>query len=52
LQLQTRRRKIRVEGDGFLWRQDDSLLTISNHVQTVIENAPGNKRRLVKIFAS
>jgi len=31
--------KFRVEGDGFLWRQNDSFLTISNHVRTVIENA-------------
>ena len=30
--------KFRVEGDGFLWRQNDSFLTISNHVHTVIEN--------------
>jgi len=27
----------RVEGDGFLWRQDDSKLTISNNVRTRIE---------------
>ena len=31
-----------VEGDGFLFRRDDSFLTISNHVHTVIENASGN----------
>jgi hypothetical protein len=30
--------KFRVEGEGFLWRQNDSLLTISNRVHTVIEN--------------
>jgi hypothetical protein len=26
-----------VEGDGFLWRQTNSLLTISNNVRTVLE---------------
>jgi hypothetical protein len=37
LQLRSSDGKIRTEGDGFLWRQDDSFLTISNHVRTVIE---------------
>ena len=32
-----------VEGDGFLWRQSGSLLTISNNVRTVIEN-PSEKK--------
>lgn len=40
LKFQTGDGKFRVEGDGFLWRQNDSFLTISNHVQTTIENAP------------
>jgi hypothetical protein len=40
LQVQTGDGKFRVEGDGFLWRQSDSFLTISNNVRTVIENAP------------
>jgi hypothetical protein len=40
LQLQSGDGKIRVEGDGFLWRQDDSFLTISNRVHTVIETGP------------
>jgi len=31
--------KFRVEGDGFLWRQDDSFLTISNHVYTMIKTS-------------
>lgn len=31
--------KFSVQGVGFLWRQNDSFLTISNRVQTVIENA-------------
>ncbi|MGA2029101.1 MAG: hypothetical protein ABSG87_03410 [Verrucomicrobiota bacterium] len=39
LEVQTGDGKFRVEGDGFLWRQNDSFLTISNHVRTVIENA-------------
>jgi hypothetical protein len=29
--------KFRVEGDGFLWQQNESSLVISNHVRTVIE---------------
>lgn len=43
LQLQSGDGKLRVEGDGFLWRQNDSLLTISNRVHTVIENMPEMK---------
>ena len=35
-----------VEGDGFLWRQSSSLLTISNHVRTVIENTSEKKAGL------
>lgn len=38
LQLQTGDGKFRVEGEGFLWRQTNSFLTISNNVRTVIEN--------------
>ncbi len=40
LRLRSGDGKIRTDGDGFLWRQDDSLLTISNHVHTVIETGP------------
>ena len=29
--------RIHVEGDGFLWRQADNSLAISNHVSTVIK---------------
>jgi hypothetical protein len=29
--------QLKIEGEGFLWRQNDSLFTISNQVQTVIE---------------
>jgi hypothetical protein len=37
LELQTGDGKIRITGDGFLWRQSDNSLTISNHVYTIIE---------------
>jgi hypothetical protein len=40
LQFQTGDGKFRVAGEGFLWRQSDSFLTISNNVRTVIENTP------------
>jgi hypothetical protein len=36
LELQTGDGKLHVEGDGFLWRQNESVLTISNHVRTTI----------------
>ena len=36
LTAQTGDGKFHVEGDGFLWRQSDSFLIISNNVQTVI----------------
>jgi len=39
LQLQAGDGRFHVEGDGFLWRQNDSFLTISNHVHTVIQSA-------------
>ncbi len=31
--------QVRIDGEGFLWRQNDSLLTISNQVETVIDQA-------------
>jgi hypothetical protein len=37
LQLATADGKIVITGDGFLWRQSDNSLTISNHVHTVIK---------------
>jgi len=43
LLLQSGDGKISTEGDGFLWRQDDSFLTISNHVHTVIKTGPEAK---------
>lgn len=39
LRLQSGDGRIRTEGDGFLWRQDDSFLNISNHVYTVIKTS-------------
>jgi hypothetical protein len=43
LQVRTGDGKFHVEGRGFLWRQSDSFLTISNRVRTVIEILPGTK---------
>lgn len=43
LRLETADGSSHIEGDGFLWRQADSFLTISNNVQTVIENTPERK---------
>ena len=43
LRLETADGSSHVEGDGFLWRQTDSFLTISNDVQTVIEAGPKKK---------
>jgi len=37
LKLRTGDGNYRVTGEGFLWRQNDSSLTISNNVRTVIE---------------
>jgi hypothetical protein len=45
LQFQTGDGKFRVEGEGFLWRQADQFLTISNNVRTVIENAPESETK-------
>jgi hypothetical protein len=40
LRLRSGDEKFRVEGDGFLFHQTNSFLTISNNVRTVIEDAP------------
>ena len=40
LQLRNGDGKIRIEGDGFLWRQNDSFLTLSNNVHMEIETGP------------
>ncbi len=37
LELQSGDGKFRVEGDGFLWLQNESSLVISNHVRSVIK---------------
>jgi hypothetical protein len=37
LQLRTGDGNLRIEGDGFLWRQTNQWLTISNHQHTVIK---------------
>jgi hypothetical protein len=43
LRLETADASSHVEGDGFLWRQTNQFLTISNNVRTVIEAAPEKK---------
>ena len=43
LQVRSGDGRFHVEGEGFLWRQSDSFLTISNHVRTVIEVSPEKK---------
>jgi hypothetical protein len=40
VQVRTGDGKFRVEGEGFLWRQTNSSLTISNNVRSLIEMAP------------
>lgn len=40
LEMQTTDGKFHVNGEGFLWRQNDSLLIISNRVHTVIIDLP------------
>jgi hypothetical protein len=37
LQLLMSDGKFRVDGDGFLWRQNELSLSISNHVHTIID---------------
>ena len=37
LEMRTGDGKLQVTGEGFLWRQNDSLLIISNNVKTVID---------------
>lgn len=37
--------RIHVEGDGFLWQENDSSLVISNHVRTVIELLPAKPNK-------
>ena len=46
LRLETGDGDSHVEGDGFLWRQSSSFLTISNNVRTVIEKTSETKAGL------
>jgi hypothetical protein len=45
LQARTADGKFHLEGEGFLWRQTNSSLIISNRVRTVIGNAPNRTRK-------
>jgi hypothetical protein len=36
--------QLKIDGEGFLWRQNDSMFTISNQVNTVIDRMPASKR--------
>jgi len=38
LSLQNGDGRIRIEGEGFLWQQTNSFLTVSNEVRTTIES--------------
>jgi hypothetical protein len=38
--MQTGDGQLRIDGQGFLWRQNESFLIISNHVQTIVDKAP------------
>jgi len=46
LQMRTGDGNLRIEGDGFLWRQTNQWLTISNHQHTVIDGALESKTGL------
>lgn len=35
---------LKIDGEGFMWRQDDSVFTISNQVKTVIEKTAALNR--------
>lgn len=43
--LQTGDGKVSVEGEGFLWRQTDSFLTISNRQHTVLKTEAENNTK-------
>jgi len=38
LSMQNGDGKVRIEGEGFLWRQNDAVLVVSNRVRTTIES--------------
>lgn len=42
--LRTGDGQLKIDGEGFLWRQNDSVFTISNQVETVIDRKPAPKR--------
>jgi hypothetical protein len=42
--MQTGDEELQVDGQGFLWRQSESFLIISNQVQTIIEKTPAGIR--------
>jgi hypothetical protein len=44
LQVRTGDGKFHVEGEGFLWRQTNSFLTISNNVRSLIEMTPEKQK--------
>jgi len=46
LQMKTGDGNLSVDGEGFLWRQTNHWLTISNHVQTVIKGVMESKTGL------
>jgi hypothetical protein len=46
LQIRTGDGNLQIDGEGFLWRQTNQWLTISNHVQTVIQGALESKTGL------
>ena len=46
LEVQTGEGRIRIEGEGFSWRQSDSSLTISNQVRTVIKTGSDQSNKL------
>jgi hypothetical protein len=37
VQVRTGDGQLKIQGEGFLWRQNDSIFTISNEVETVID---------------
>lgn len=40
LHLRTGDGQLQIDGQGFLWQQRDSFLTISNQIRTIIERTP------------
>jgi hypothetical protein len=40
--MKTGDEELRMDGQGFLWRQSESFLIISNHVQTIYQKVPAD----------